>query len=329
MLATQALEADLLAGYARLVARRQRSRRIVRVSALATAAALMLAGAAYGAAVLLGWPAPAHVKQDLAAVDQGMPSDLRLNPDVERARAVAASGDATLYAASLRDGGSCSELVTDGDRGRGATCETAADEAARPIELVAPSDDQAGTAAPVVLGGRVTAPSAHTLEAHYADGSTDAVDLGIDGYFVFIVPAAHQESVHTSGLELIAYDDAGAVVARAKLPADWDGPAVPDEQAPLYVSTRSDDADFTKVYGVEGHVSVPGAVKLELAYADGSSASIPLAPDGTFDFTIPDDHIGDFMQPRLLRALDAEGNTVASKEVAAVAYWRRVNRSSP
>ena len=328
MLATEALESDLLAGYTRFVARKRRSRRLAGVAAVAAAAALMLAGAAFGAAVLLGWPAPAHVKQDLAAVDKGLPADLRLNPDVESARAVASDGSATLYAASLRDGGSCSELVTDSDRARGATCETAADQAAHPLELDAPADEQAGPNTSIVLGGRITTPAAESLEAQYADGSTDAVKLGSDGYFVFVVSGAHQSSVHSSGLEIVARDHEGATVARSVLPADWDDPAVSDDQAPLYVSTRSDESDFTKVYGIEGHVSAPGVVKLELAYADGSTASIPVA-DGSFDFAIPSEHIGDFMQPRLLRALNTDGVTVTTTEVAAVAYWRGHERSLP
>lgn len=327
MSATEALESDLLAGYTKFVARKQRSRRLAGVAAVAAAAALMLAGAAFGAAALLGWPAPAHVKQDLAAVDKGLPADLRLNPDVESARAVASDGSATLYAASLRDGGSCSELVTDSNRARGATCETAADQAAHPLDLVAP-DEQAGPNTSIVLGGRITTPTAESLEAQYADGSTDAVKLGSDGYFVFVVPGAHQSSVHSSGLEMVARDHEGATVARSVLPADWDDPAVSDDQAPLYVSTRSDESDFTKVYGIEGHVSAPGVVKLELAYADGSTALIPVA-DGSFDFAIPSEHIGDFMQPRLLRALNTDGVTVTTTEVAAVAYWRGHERSLP
>jgi hypothetical protein len=268
------------------------------------------------------------VRAEIAAVGRGLPADLRLNPDVEHARAVASTPGATLYAASLRDGGSCTELVTDDGRGRGATCATAADEAAWPLELVAPFDDGAGADVPVVLGGRVNAAGGSELEAVYADGSHDRIELGDDRYFLFEVPGGQRASVRASGLELVARDGDGSVVGRATLPADWNDPAVPDEQAPLYVSTRSDESDFTKVYGLEGHVGVAGAVRLELDYGDGTRASIAIAPDGSFDYTVPVGRIDDFMQPRTLVPVDANGRTVASTTVAAVAYWRGRERSA-
>src|SRR5947207_2407655 len=147
-----ALHNDLLAAYGGRLSRRRR-RRVI--AAAASAGALALTGAGLGAAVLFGWPAPQHVKDEIAAVDRGLPADLRLNPDVEHARAVAATGTATLYAASLHDGGSCTEIVTAGERGRGATCATGAEGGSRPLDVVLPFDDQAGPDAPVVVGGRV------------------------------------------------------------------------------------------------------------------------------------------------------------------------------
>ena len=108
--------------------RRRARRRALRVAAISGVTALVVAGAAFATATLLGWPAPDHVKKEIAAVDRGLPEDLRLNPDVEHASAVASSGSSTLYAASLKDGGHCTELVTPDDRGRGATCSTGSDQ---------------------------------------------------------------------------------------------------------------------------------------------------------------------------------------------------------
>ena len=321
-----ALHHDLLAAYA---ARLVRKRRRAGVAAAASAAGLALAGAGFGAAALLGWPAPLHVKQEIAAVDRGLPADLRLNPDVEHARAVAATEDATLYAASLRDGGSCSEIVTAGERGRGATCTTGAQAGSRPLDVVMPFDDQAGPDSPVVVGGRVNAEAGASLQVRYADGSSDPIPLGDDRYFLFEIAAAQRASVHASGLELVAHDESGAVVARATVPADWDDAAVPDEQSPLYVSTRSEASDFTKVYGLEGHVSAPGATRLELEYGDGTRAAIPIQPDGSYDYAVPANRIDDFMEPRTLVALDEQGREVASATVAAVAYWRGRERGGP
>jgi hypothetical protein len=329
MAVTDALQHDLRTAYSRLLVRRARRRRVAMVSALAGAGALLLGAAALGAATLLGWPAPRHVQNEIAAVDRGLPADLRLNPDVEHARAVASTASATLYAASLRDGGSCTEIVTAGERGRGATCATAADRARQAIDLVAPFDDGAGPQAPVVLGGRINDAAGSNLEAVYANGGHDDVGLGEDRYFLFEVPAEQRPSVHASGLELIARNGDGSIVGRATLPADWDDSAVPDEQAPLYVSTRSDESDFTKVYGLEGHVGAPGAVRLELDYGDGTRATIPIKADGSYEYAVPPERMGDFMKPLTLAALDKSGKVVASTTVAAVAYWRGHQRTAP
>lgn len=318
-----ALHNDLLAAYGRRLAHRRR-RRVV--AAVASAAGLALAGAGFGAAALFGWPAPQHVKDEIAAVDRGLPADLRLNPDVEHARAVAATDTATLYAASLRDGGSCTEIVTPGERGRGATCVTGAQAGNRPLDVVMPFDDEAGPDSPVVVGGRVNAEAGASLRVHYADGSSDEISLGDDRYFLFDVPTAKRATVHASGLELVAQDEHGVVVGRATVPTDWDDPAVPDSQSPLFVSTRSDESDFTKVYGLEGHVSAAGATRLELVYGDGGRATIPIQRDGSYDYTVPAGRIGDFMQPLTLAALDERGHEVASATVAAVAWWRERER---
>jgi len=299
------------------------------IVAIASALALALTGAGFGAAALFGWPAPQHVKNEIAAVDRGLPADLRLNPDVEHARAVAATETATLYAASLHDGGSCTEIVTAGDRSRGATCATGSQINSRPLDVTMPFDDRAGADSPVVVGGRVNVEAGTSLEVRYADGSSDAIPIGDDRYFLFEIPSAHRASVHSSGLELMARDEQGSVVARGTVPGDWDDAAVPDEQAPLYVSTRSDESDFTKVYGLEGHASAPGAVRLELDYGDGARVSIPLQSDGSYLYTVPSDRVGDFMQPRELSALDEHGHIVASTRVAAVAFWRGHERGGP
>src|ERR671937_897419 len=180
-----------------------------------------------------------------------------------------------------------------------------------------------------LLGGRINVDTGSSLRVRYSDGSVDKIPLGNDRYFLFEIPAEHRASVHADGLELIAENAQGAVVGRATVPADWDGPAVPDEQAPLYASTRSDESDFTKVYGLEGHVSAARATQLELAYGDGTRATIPIQPDGSYDYTVPADRIGDFMQPRSLEALDEHGVVVARTWVAAVAYWRGRERGGP
>ena len=318
MITTETLQQDLTTAYGRHLERRNARRRTLRAGLTVAAAALVLTGAAFGAATLLGWPAPEHVKKELAAVDRGLPEDLRLNPDVEHARAVASDGSSTLYAADLRDGGRCTELVTADDRGRGATCANGSD----PIEITVPSDDGAAERAPVVLAGRLNASAGTSLEIAYEGGGSDQIPLGDERYFVFEVPAEHSADARASGFRLIARDDQDSIVATGSVPSDWDDEAVPDEAAPLFVSTRSDESDFTKVYGLEGHVGAPEAASLELDYGDGDRVGIPIQPGGSFTYTVPQDRVDDFMQPRLLVVRDQVGKALASRPVAAVAFWR-------
>jgi hypothetical protein len=318
-----AIWTDLHGGIEELAARQRRRRRIVATAAV-IAGALAVGGAAFGTSKLLGQPAPEHVRADLAGVDTGLPSDLRLNPDVANARAVATSESSTLYAADLADGGHCTEIVTGDGRGRGAICRTAADLADEPIELTLPSDDGAGAAAPVTLGGRLNV-RAGRLDVQYGT-TTRVIPLGVDGYFVFDVPARDRAAAHSSAIVVTARGAGGSVVARAVVPNDWDEAAVPDDRAPLFVSTRSDERDFTKVYGIEGHVAARRATALELRYDDGTIVAIPIDPHGGFLYTVPPSRTGSFMRPQRLVAVDARGNVVAHAAVAAVAYWRGVER---
>jgi hypothetical protein len=321
----ETLEEDLAAAMARRIADRRRRRRLGRSAVMLTLGALAVAGVATGAVRLLGGPAPAHVRADIQAVDRGLPADLRLNPDVTNARSVAETETSVLYAARLKDGGFCSEIVTAGERGRGSTCSTAADIAGRPMAITLPSDDTPSS--PVTVGGRVNARDATTLELQYGDqGPTDTIPLGDDRFFVFDVPAEHVDLAHSSDLLFTARDARGTVVASATVPSDWGSKAVPDDSVPLFVSTRSDESDFTKVFGIEGHVSAPGAVGLELRYADGQRVRIAVEADGSYAYTVPPERIDSFMRPQTLVALDASNQVVASAPVAAVAYWRGKER---
>ena len=319
-----AVWADLRDGIERLVARRRRRQRRMIVAATLASGLLAAVSTAVGASKLLGWPAPEHVRQDIASVDAGLPADLRLNPDVQNARAVAATHATTLYAADLSDGGHCTEIVTGEGRGRGAICRTAADLAQEPIEVTLPSDDNTAARGPVTLAGRVNV-DARRLEVGYGDITRD-IPVGEDGYFVFDVPDGDRAIAHSSDLVVSVRGTNGRVLARVVIPNSWDEPAVPDERAPLYVSTRSDERDFTKVYGLEGHVSAQGATKLELRYDDGTVAAIPIDAHGSFLYLIPASRSGSFMRPQGVVALDARGNVVARAVVAAVAYWRGVER---
>ncbi len=283
-------------------------------------------GVAAGAAAFLGQPAPPAVKHDIRSVDAGLPADLALNPDAKNARAVASSGSSTLYAATLTDGGYCMELVIDG-QARGAVCTPAAQEL--PIDLTAPYSDPATNASPITAGGRVNAATAATLSVRFPDGTEASIPLGEDGYFVYDVPAEELASVHRGGFVLVARDAEGNEVGAGPLPADFDG-GPRDQDQPLFVSTISDGSDFTKVLGVEGSVNVEGAATLTFTYPDGTTMEVPLKPDGSFRFDIPESRQGElYRSPGTLVARDADGKVLAHGPVAAVAYWRGVERGVP
>jgi len=81
---------------------------------------------------------------------------------------------------------------------------------------------------------------------------------------------------------------------------------------------------------VEGSVNVQGAATLTFTYPDGTSIDVPLNPDGSYRFDIPEGRQGDlYRSPGTLVARDADGKVLAHAPVAAVAYWRGVERGVP
>jgi RNA polymerase sigma-70 factor, ECF subfamily len=295
--------------------------RVLRVVAIA--AALVLA-AALGAVAgeLVGAPAPTSVKRDLAGVDQGMPADLRLNPDVENAVLAASSESASLYYAALNDGGYCYEIVTATEGGRGAVCTPAADVRAQAIEITMPFTDPVSPRSPIEVGGRVNV-AATSFEVRFADGLRAPIQLGANGFYLYEVPRAQVESAHVDGFDLIAYDAAGGSLAIATAPpTDFRDPGAVDRARPIFVSTISTHEDFTKVIGVEGSVNVDGARRLELRYPDGSTKRIPIRSDGSYHYDLPVDRLDDLASlPGELIAYDADGEEIARAPVASVAYW--------
>lgn len=298
-------------------------RRHVRPLILAAALLVLGAGVA-GAGALLGRPAPEAVRHDLAGVDQGMPPDLRLDPDVRDARLVATADGAQLYAATLADGGVCTEIVDLDGRPSGAVCATAAELGTMPISVTVPFVDPITLASPIVVGGRVNATGATSLEAVYGDGARRTVTLEAGGYYLFVVPTDVLASAHRRGLELVASAPDGAQVATADVPAtDFADPEASDAREPIFVSTISTHRDYTLVLGIEGSVNVPGARTLELRYPDGSTADVPLDADGDYRFRLPAARRDDLASaPGTLIAHDADGDVIARRSVASVAYWR-------
>jgi hypothetical protein len=302
--------------------RPSRRRRTLWIGATAVVAGAMATGVA--ASGMLGEPAPEPIRADLAAVDQGLPEDLRANPDVENAMAVASTAGGVLYAADVKDGGYCYELATDGDQPRGAVCVTASRLGDRAIDITAPipSDDTA----PLLVAGRINDDRVERIVARYPNGTTVDVELGLAGYWLFEVPDGARDVALTDGLEIVGVGGHGQEVATVAVPPlrDEDPDGALDRNQPISKSTISSDEDLTLVLGVEGSVNVAGATTLELQYPDGTTTPIALDADRSFRFMLPAERHSDFANAwGQLVARDAVGNIIATDSMSSVANMRR------
>jgi hypothetical protein len=301
--------------------RRMRQRaaqsRVLRVVVVMSTALIALGGAAFAAVQLFGSPAPPQVKQDIRAVDAGLPADLRLNPKVESARSVAGIKGATLYYASLKDGGYCTELVLEGS-GRGAICTTGTASENLPIEVSLPYADPREITDSFLVYGRVNAEHAASLSVTYGDGTIQPVPLGDRQFFVFRVPAQLVSPARTEML-LTAQANDGTRVGHFNLtPVLTEAAPTP---APLEVSTHTVNGDLTRISGFDGKVSKPGVTKLELVYPDGSRVDVPFTTGQSFDFKLPQTRFDDFTKPGKLIARDKSGTIIAHAWIAAPGYW--------
>jgi hypothetical protein len=308
----------------------ERASRSVRLVVIAAALVVLGGGVAAAAGVLFGGPAPQSVKGDIAGVDSGLPADIRLNPDVENARSVAATEDSILYYAALRDGGYCIEISTAQEGPRGAVCTTAAQAASEPFEVTVPFVDPIRPDSPVTIGGRVNRDGVATLEIQYADGASDPIPLGDDRFFVFDVPQDELASVHADDFRLVGLDPSGGVVASTTIPAVAPEVHEPDSGQAIYVETVSNGDDLTQVLGIKGRVNAKGVVHLELRYPDGSTVRIPLGAAGAYAYVVPKERQGDLADaPGTILGLDGSGRVIARATVASVAWWEARNRQGP
>ena len=318
----EAILADLMPAAERLAAARRARRRAVRVAAAAAAALALASSAAVAGFDILGSEAPPAVKRDLLNVDRGMPRDLRLNPRVAGARAVAATDDSVVYFAALEGGGYCAELVTRGAQPRGAVCSTEEGADGRGMSVTVPFTDPVRADSPVTVSGRVASPAGSSVELVYPDGQSDLVELGAERFYVADVPASHLAAVHRHGLLLVARDPHGHPLAEAVIPTDAITPPSEADRPhdPIELDTVSTESDLTLVLRVRGRLYVHGVDHLTLRYPDGKTVRI--APDGSrFDYRVPAGRRHDLMTPGTLTAFDADNRVLAERPVAAVAYW--------
>lgn len=305
-----------------VVPRRSDRRRTVWVVAVVLLGSAMTAGVA-AAAGLLGDPAPDPIKVHLAELDRGLPADLRYQPDLDRARAVAASASATLYLAELADGGYCIEVATQRSRPRGASCVPASGLSGLPLDVTAPIPGS--DAAPLIAGGRANADLISSIEVHYADGVTTPVEFGLDRAWLFEVPAAERQSALADGLVVAGLDSGGATVAAVTVPPLRDDDPLGtahDADQPLVLTTISDDDDLTRVIGIEGQFHLAGPVSLQVRFPDGSHLAVPVAANGTFRLRLPADRQDDFATDAGSLVALRNGKTLASMPIYSVAASR-------
>jgi hypothetical protein len=298
--------------------RRHRARR---VTGVVLAGVALAAGGAAAAQVLVGDAAPPAVQASLGGVDEGLPPDLRLNPDVANARSVAVDGDAVLYAADLPGGGVCTEIATAG-RPNGAVCRTSTQpQPAIDATIPGTPEDASG---PVVVGGRVNV-DADAVALVTSDGRRLAVTMQPDGYYIVELNAADSAAAR-EGLRIEAARE-GSVVASLDVSDAFTSEI--GHADPIGLEMVSGSGDLTKVVSIYGTVQDAAAVTVRLIYPDGSTADTPVGAGGRYELTLAPERQGALdTAPGRLVAVDANGKELASRTVAAVSWWERRSRTA-
>ena len=306
------------------VARLRRGR--LTTVAVAVASASVLGVGVAAATGVLGQQAPPAVQRHLADIDDGMPADLRYNPDVRTAREVASTAHGTLYLAHLATGGYCIEITSGSVQPRGDTCVSAATLPTLPLEVNVPIPlDPDG---PLLIGGVATGAEIATVALRYADGTTTDVPFGLEHAWLAEVPSDQQASALANGVTVLGMASDGTVVERTEVPPlrdeDPTGTAH-DATQPIVVDTVSDSRDLTVIRAVRGHVNLAGAT-LSIRYPNGDTTDIPLASDGRFSFPVPVARQHDFARRAGILLVRVHGDVVATQPVESVAGWRATHR---
>ncbi len=319
----RALGDELVIAAQHLVTTRKRRERAARTVALVAVSTLVIAGGAFAAERIFGDPAPEPVKRDIAAVDAGIPAEIRLNPRVTEAYSVAESDTAVLYYASLDDGGYCTQLVIDGDE-HAAQCITAAQASSLPLAVTISTPDPGTTTESLTIAGRVNANSADHLQVTIG-GDADKIAMGDERFFAFDLGSSDVIAARSSGLSIEALDSSGQHVAETDL-SDVFAEA-PPAQEPIEMTYRSDEKDLSLILGLDGKVTDPNIKSLELRYPDGAIQAVPLAGD-EFHLRFTDSRRDDFANAMgHLIGRDASGHAVTKQRISSVASFRASERS--
>lgn len=317
------LRASLRIAAARRTERRGRLVRRVKLVTVAAATVLALAGAAVAADRMFGEPAPDAVKRDIAAVDNGLPPSIHLDPHASEAIAVAKTDSAVLYSATLDDGGYCMELVIDGKQ-NAATCVTAAQLPSLPLPVSISTADPGTTTGPVTVGGRVNVGTPDHLEVTIGH-DTRVVDIGDDGFFAFDLSTGEISAARAGGLVVRAVDAQGDEIANNDLGAVFAESPPPTQ--PLEFTYRSAQSDLSLLRGIDGRVNDATITTVTLVYPDGHRQDVPL-DGGEFHVRIPDGRQGDFADSAgSLVGATSDGRVVVRMPVASVSFYAGAERS--
>lgn len=317
------LRASLNIAAARRTQRRRRLVRRMKVAGVGAATALTLTGGAVAADRMFGQPAPDSVKHDIAAIDNGLPSDIHLDPHASDAIAVAKTATAVLYSAALDDGGYCMDLVIDG-KPNAATCVAAAQLPSLPLPVNISTADPGTTTERVTVGGRVNVGTADHLEVVIGHDAR-AVPIGDDGFFAFDLTPSEITEARAAGLVIHAVDANGDELAKNDLGIVFAESPPPPQ--PIEFTYRSKESDLRLLFGIDGKVNDPSIVTVTLTYPDGHRQDVPL--DGAeFHVHIPADRQSDFADSAgSLIGATADGKVVVKLPVASVAFYVGAERS--
>jgi hypothetical protein len=255
-----------------------------------------------------------------------MPDDLRYNPDVENARAVAESPGGVVYLADMARGGYCIEIAAKQGHPGGASCVTAADLKSRPVDVLAPLP--AGDDAPLLVGGRANSATIATMRARFADGDRVPIAFGLDRAWLLEVPADERASALADGVVIEGVGAQGTTMATEDVPPLRDDDPLGtkhDSTEPLVLETISDGSDLTRVLGIKGRVNIPGSPTLEVRFPDGTSTTIAIDADGRYEFRVPADRRDDFARTAGALVAIRDGSVITSRPIGSVAYWRGRN----
>ena len=190
-------------------------------------------------------------------------------------------------------------------------------DARAPIEATIPGTPESTTGA-VVVAGRVDSEIADAARLVTSDGGKIALALQPGGFFVVELSDSESQAARR-GLTIEALD-AGLIAATL----DVSDTFTPEKGRldPIAVEMVSAPGDLTRVLRFSGSVQADGATTVRLVYPDGTHVDTPLGADSQYEITLPPDRRAAFARtPGRLIALDAGGQELASRTVAAVSFW--------